>query len=40
MVQFDQLQVGGLELLFGEVGGDVEQFVVVDSLCCEPSDYS
>ena len=40
MVQFDELQVGSLELLLTEVGGDVEQLVVVDRLSCKPSDYS
>ena len=32
MVLFDQLEVGGFELLFGKVDGDIEKFVVVD--CC------
>jgi hypothetical protein len=29
MVLFDQFEIGGFELLFGKVDGDVEKFVVV-----------
>jgi hypothetical protein len=36
MVDFDKFEVGCLQLLFGEVDRDVEEFIVIDCFSCKP----